>query len=179
MSLQIMNIRTRLNGVVFALVLAMSAAAVFVSPFISAMVADRMIGAPKLLALCHFLGALVAVSLYLQKEFAPFIALFLLYMLLLAPTISLTNAITFHHLPDARRNFGGIRQWGTVGWIAVGWVFGYLWLRGGSGDFHASSTEWHVVAATSGVMPRKTGGGGEYRGGAGGGLGELGSVQLT
>ena len=33
--------------------------------------------------------------------------------------IALTNAIAFHHMRDSK-NFGMIRVWGTIGWIAVG-----------------------------------------------------------
>ena len=42
--------------------------------------------------------------------------------------MSLTNSLAFHHLPDRNRDFGRVRVWGTLGWIAAGiavaqWLF--------------------------------------------------------
>jgi nucleoside transporter len=42
------------------------------------------------------------------------------WSLVYAPTLALTNSITFHHLPDAETRFGLVRVWGTIGWIAAG-----------------------------------------------------------
>ncbi len=51
------------------------------------------------------------------------------YALFYAPTLALTNSIAFHHLREAE--FGQVRVWGTIGWIASGlalsgWRSGYL-----------------------------------------------------
>jgi hypothetical protein len=43
----------------------------------------------------------------------------------LNPSGALTNAISFHHLPDGNF-FGRIRLWGTIGWIAAAWIFGAI-----------------------------------------------------
>jgi MFS family permease len=42
------------------------------------------------------------------------------YALIYTPTLALTNSLAFYHLPDRDRDFGKVRVWGTVGWIAVG-----------------------------------------------------------
>ena len=49
-----------------------------------------------------------------------FLGFSLLYSLIYAPTLALTNSLSFHHLPNRNRDFGKVRLWGTVGWIAVG-----------------------------------------------------------
>ena len=56
----------------------------------------------------------------------------LVYMLVYVPTLSLTNSICFHHLKDAQKEFGRVRLWGTIGWIAASWPFVFI-LKGKAG----------------------------------------------
>ncbi|MBX7259017.1 MAG: MFS transporter [Candidatus Hydrogenedentes bacterium] len=112
-------------------VLAMPATAAFIAPFFVAQVADRWISAERLLGLCHLLGGGVMLWLSRQHSYPSFLAVFLLYSLIQSPTFAMTNTIALHHATDAKRDFGSIRLWGTIGWVAVGFAFGFLWLRGG------------------------------------------------
>src|SRR5581483_522701 len=41
------------------------------------------------------------------------------------PTLSITNAIAFANLKDTK-DFGAIRVWGTIGWIAAAWPFVFI-----------------------------------------------------
>lgn len=125
------------TGFQAGIILSMSAVAAFISPLAGAFIADRLITATRFFGLCHIVaGALMGVLSY-QRRFEPFLFFYLAYMLVFGPTNALSNAITFHQLPDSERSFSGIRMWGTVGWIAVAWLFGYLWL-GSGGDVMAS-----------------------------------------
>lgn len=112
-------------------ILAMPALAGFFAPFIMSHIADRYVSSERLLGLCHLLAAGVMMLLSTQGSFRPFLMLFFVYGLVFTPTFGLTNAVAFHHVPDAKRDFGGIRMWGTAGWVVVAWVFGFFWLRGG------------------------------------------------
>jgi nucleoside transporter len=57
------------------------------------------------------------------------LVLMLAYCLLYAPTLALTNSIAMINLEDSEKEFGGIRVWGTLGWIAAGWALtGWRWL---------------------------------------------------
>jgi nucleoside transporter len=99
---------------------AVGAAGALIAPFIAGQIADRYFNTEKFLALSHFLGAIlvwwmaVTSSLTLLYVFAFF------YALLYTPTLALTNSLAFHHLRDRDREFGKVRVWGTIGWIAVG-----------------------------------------------------------
>jgi len=124
------------SGSQAGIVLSMSAVAAFISPVVGAFVADRIIRAEFLLSLCHFCGCGVMMALSKQTSFGAVVGLYLAYVMVVGPTVALTNSITFHHFSEKKHNFGGIRVWGTIGWIAVAWGFGYLWLYpGGASSF--------------------------------------------
>jgi len=77
-------------------------------------IADRMVSTEKLLALLHLVGGIAMFALAFQKTFWPFFAVMLAYQLAYMPTMSLTNAICFHHISNAQTEFGKLRLWGTM-----------------------------------------------------------------
>jgi len=50
----------------------------------------------------------------------------LVHSLFYVPTISITNGIAFANLKDAQKDFGRVRLWGTIGWIAASWPFIFI-----------------------------------------------------
>src|SRR5262249_30347571 len=52
--------------------------------------------------------------------------LMLLHCLFYVPTISITNSIAFANLQDPQKEFGPVRLWGTIGWIAAAWPFVFI-----------------------------------------------------
>ncbi|MGH9199543.1 MAG: MFS transporter, partial [Acidimicrobiia bacterium] len=55
-----------------------------------------------------------------------FFLLMLAHSLFYVPTISITNSIAFANLKDAQKDFGMVRLWGTIGWIAASWPFVFI-----------------------------------------------------
>ena len=122
------------SGLQTGYILAGSAVSTLVSPFIGALVADRYISAERLLSLTHTAGALVLFVLSTRTAFVPVFICYLFYWLLIGPTTALTTAITFHHAPHAVKTFGGIRLWGTIGWIVAAWIYRLICMWRQSGD---------------------------------------------
>lgn len=90
------------------------------APFIAGQIADRWFNTEKYLAISHILGGLLVWQLSWLEDYRLFFIFSLLYSLIYSPTLALTNSLSFHHLPDRDKQFGKVRLWGTVGWIAVG-----------------------------------------------------------
>jgi nucleoside transporter len=98
-----------------------------VGPFVAGQIADRWFNTEKFLGISHLVGAVLVFQLAHIETYWGFLAFSLAYSLIYSPTLSLTNSISLHHLPDRDRDFGKVRLWGTVGWIAVGISIGQ-WL---------------------------------------------------
>ncbi len=98
--------------------------AVMISPLIFAAQVDQRYQAQKVLG-----GVLIFGAVFLYYAFVAveqgwgagwFLALFAINALISAPAWSLLTMITLSNLPDAGKNFGLFRVWGTVGWLVAG-----------------------------------------------------------
>ncbi len=110
-----------------SMVFAMGAMGAIIAPFIAGQVADRWFNTERYLALAHILGGLLIFQLAELNTFNEFLVFSFVYSLLYSPTMPLSNALAFTHMPD-RERFGRVRLWGTVGWIAVGIAMGQFLL---------------------------------------------------
>lgn len=108
--------------------------AVVLSPFTGGQVADRWLPAQIALAICQLLGGVCLLGLAFAREFSIVFGLLLVYSILYAPTLALTNALALKHVEDPQRDFGAIRVWGTIGWIVAGLLLSGL-RRFGSGEW--------------------------------------------
>ena len=122
-----LNEYRRMSGDQIGTMFAAGAVGAIVGPFIAGQVADRYFATEKFLGLSHLVGAVLVWQLASIESYGGFLAFSLLYGLVYSPTLSLTNSLAFHHLPDRDRDFGKVRLWGTFGWIAVGIAMGH-WL---------------------------------------------------
>jgi nucleoside transporter len=107
-------------------------------PFTAGQVADRFMPAQRALALFHLLGGLLLFGLGFQRELIPMTALMLGYAFFYAPTLALSNSVAFRNLKDPEVEFGPIRVWGTIGWIAAGGLVNLMrnWF---------GSLEWGII----------------------------------
>jgi hypothetical protein len=88
-------------------------------------IADRWMPAERLLGLCAFLAGLDLWLLAEQTHVLPTFFATLVFWLLTGPIWMLGATIGFAHLEQPARQFGPVRLWGTVGWMAAAWMVGY------------------------------------------------------
>ena len=109
--------------------LAAGAAGAIFGPFIAGQLADRKFATEKMLAVSHAIGAVLVWNLAGAADFSTFCTLSFIYGFVYAPTLALTNSLAFANISNRDRDFGPIRLWGTLGWIAVGILVGQMLLR--------------------------------------------------
>jgi nucleoside transporter len=95
-------------------------------------IADRFFASERIMAVLHLAGAGLLywmAQIQNRDDYWLMFGVSLAYSLLYNPTLALSNSIAFHHIPDATRDFPGIRVLGTIGWIAVGFLIDLLFIR--------------------------------------------------
>lgn len=103
--------------------------ATIISPFVGGQLADRYFATEKVIGFLSFTGGILLLVVARTSDFTAMAALMLVYCLVYAPTLALTNSIAMINLRDSEEEFGGIRVWGTLGWIAAGWMLtGWRWM---------------------------------------------------
>ena len=99
------------------------------SPFVAGPLADRRFSTQKFMAVLLLIGGVIKIITAYQTSFAAWMCLSVVYAILFVPTMSLSNSLAMAHMDDPKRQFPGVRVWGTIAWIVVSWVFPMLWLQ--------------------------------------------------
>jgi nucleoside transporter len=123
-----------------------------ISTMIAGQIADRLMSSQILMAICHLGGAGL---LYAMSQIHDYNTLWwtaLGYALLYNPTLALSNAIAFTHIPDAARDFPTLRVLGTIGWIAAGMVGVDMILPAGAAATNRPLIMAAVLSAALGVF---------------------------
>lgn len=106
--------------------------AAIVAMFFSTQFADRNFAAERFLAVSQLIGGIAMICLAGTTAFWPILLLMYLHCFFYVPTISITNSIAFANVSDPQKDFGLVRLWGTIGWIAASWPFVFIlvdWAR--------------------------------------------------
>ncbi len=88
--------------------------------------ADKHFHQEKFLFVSQLIGGLALLFMFWTKSFWPFCILMYVHAFFYMPTISVTNTIAFRHLKNPATEFGHVRMWGPVGWMAVSWPIFFL-----------------------------------------------------
>ncbi len=119
-----------------------------VSPLFLGALADQRMNAERVLAGVMLANAICTACAFWALGSGDSQGWFLFFLiaksLLGAPSWSLLMAITLTHLKEPERQFGGVRVWGTVGWMMAGWGISWFALD--------QSPLTGVVASVLGVL---------------------------
>lgn len=96
--------------------------AALLAPLFVGLIADRYMNAERVNAICHLLGAGLLWYAASITDPGTFIWVMFAYFMVYMPTLALVNAITFANITEPDKEFPAIRVWGTIGWIAAGFV---------------------------------------------------------
>jgi nucleoside transporter len=105
-----------------------------VAPFFLGMIADRFFDSEKVLGvLCLIAGAaMIAMPSYAGTSL--FLPLLFVHALCYFPTLGLTASLAFHHMTNQEKEFPVVRVFGTIGWVAAGFLIGKFLMA----DFEAT-----------------------------------------
>jgi nucleoside transporter len=99
------------------------------APFIAGQVADRYFSAERFLAGLLLVGGVIKWVTASQTSYSAWLVLSIVYSVVYMPTLALSNSIAFANLDHPESGFPKVRVWGTIGWIAVSWIFPMLYLQ--------------------------------------------------
>jgi nucleoside transporter len=122
-----------------------TALASLLAPFFVGLVADKFFATERVMATLYAISAVLLVLVTQVTTFPAVYTLLLAFCLCYFPTIALTNAITMRQLSDPGRDFPIIRMFGTIGWIVINLIVGFM-------KVEASTTPFFLASAAAVVM---------------------------
>jgi len=131
----------------------MLAVATMISPFFIGMVADRFFSAQKIMGALHLLGAALLYFTTRLEHGETFKWIILLYSLAYMPTIALSNSVAFYQMSDPGKQFPWIRVFGTLGWIAAGYMISGLDIEKSASTFYMASIASLLLGVFSFILP--------------------------
>jgi nucleoside transporter len=127
--------------------------AMILAPFFVGMLADRYFAAQKVLAVLNIAGAAILYLLTQIQDADTFYWGILLYCLTFAPTIALTSSIALKQMTSPDKQFPVIRVFGTLSWIAVTNLVGFLGVGNQATIFQISGVSAAVLGLLAFTLP--------------------------
>lgn len=141
------------DGVQVGNIYATFSIAMIISPFLVGMLADRFFAAQKVLGVLNLIGAGLLFLLTKITNYDSFYWVMLLYCLSFAPTIALTSSISMRQMSAPEKEFPLIRLMGTIAWIAVTNLIGFMGWGDKSTIFYISMITAIVIGLYSFTLP--------------------------
>lgn len=136
---------------------AASAVAAFMSPLAFGAMADRHVAPARVLRWLAFATALIltVIATAIRNGWNAWLVLGLIQIFYIAysPMFSVSTALVFARLEDAKREFGPIRSLATVGWMSGGLLVGLLNLDRTALVDYLGAVFWLLVVAFTFFLP--------------------------
>ncbi len=129
-----------------------------VAPFFMGMIADRFFAAQKVMGVLNLIGAGILFFLIQNQDADTFFWYILAYTLTFAPNLALSNSIAMNQMQNPEKEFPSIRVVGTVAWIVITNIIGFLEVGDKVTIFQISmitSLAWALFAFTLPNTPPK------------------------
>ncbi|WP_380178247.1 MFS transporter [Kalamiella sp. sgz302252] len=115
--------------------------ATILSPLFTGMIADRFFSSQKVMGTLHLINAgmlLLIPQLFESRNETLLIVAIFLVGLLFYPTVALANSISFRHISGVKL-FPAVRGFGTIGFMAIGFILGQL-------GYSGSTMTWYIAS---------------------------------
>ena len=143
----------KFSGTEAGAVFGTTALACMISPFFVGLIADRFFPTERVLCGLHLMGAVLLYMVSKATTFGAVYGLLLAYCLCYFPTISLTNSLALQNIKDVGKEFPLIRVLGTIGWIVIGAIVGWLAVEKTATPFLIAAGMSVVMAVFSLTLP--------------------------
>ena len=127
--------------------------AMIIAPFFMGMLADRFFPAQKLLGVLNLIGAALLFWITKINDANTFFWAMLLYCLTFAPSIALTSSIALRQMLNPEKEFSSIRLFGTLAWIFIVNVVGFMGIGDTVNIFYLSLMAALVMGLFSFTLP--------------------------
>ena len=115
--------------------MALTAVGLWVAPFVVGQIVDRWMAAERYMLISHLLGGITLYWMAIAGDqyalthdnLGTLRLLCGLFAVTYFPTVPLTTALCFRHLPEPEKQFSKVRVWGTGGWMLSGLALS-VWL---------------------------------------------------
>jgi len=116
--------RPFLDGSQAAWLVATTALGAMISPLLVGPIADRLFATERVLCVLHVVGGLCLFLAAQAESFWWLFACLMAHTLCFMPTLALANSLTFRNIASADL-FPRIALFGSIGWVASGWIVGF------------------------------------------------------
>ncbi|MHA8098363.1 nucleoside permease [Aquirufa aurantiipilula] len=123
------------------------------APFFVGLIADRFFSAQKVMGVLNILGGIILFFLSQNKDPETFFWYILAYTLCFAPNLALSNSIAMNQMNNPEKEFPSIRVTGTVAWIVVTNIIGFLALGDQVAIFQISMISSFILGIYAFFLP--------------------------